>query len=754
MSKNGKSAGGNHKKTSTGKRVTKTIFSTIGKTILTVFLICVITGCIVATAMAIYVIKFAQEDPEINLRDYKMNYTSIMYANDPETGEPYELIRLHGEENRIWVDLEQIPEHVQNAFIAIEDHTFREHAGVNWQRTFAAFLNEILHMYGERQGGSTITQQLIKNITGDNDISAQRKIKEIIRAIKLEKSYSKDDILEAYLNTIHLGNSTDGVQAAANLYFDKDISELTLMEGAVLAGITREPSYYEPIGHPENAIERGQLVLERMLEYGFITQAEYDEAMSQELVFTGEVVEKEVNSYFIDMVFEDVLNDLVERCGYTEAAAENLIYRGGLRIYTTIDETIQDKLEEIYLRDDLLPYIYPTAEEQAAGEEHQQLQSATIVMDYDGQIKGVVGGLGEKTGDRELNRATMSLRQPGSTMKPIGVYGPAIEYDLITWSSIFEDSPAMQIDGKDYPVNYYGSYDGDMTIEEALCRSVNTVAVKVEQILTPQKGFDFVTKKLGITTLVGSGATNDIDVGPMALGGVTNGVSVRELTAAYQVFGNGGMYNKPISYTRVLDYQGNVILENEISPTRALTVETATVMNKLLQRNVTNGTGTSVQFGGWQLAGKTGTTNDDKDYWWIGMSPYYVMGTWVGFDIPESYHYGSNGHPALRIWRTCMTSIHEGLEQKSFPVLGNVVERTYCMETGGIATEYCPETGTGWYKASNVPSTCTEHYEGWTPEDEESDSSGGSIWDDAPSTDPQEESSDLPSDFWNQFLAG
>ena len=331
--------------------ITRKACSYIGMGVMTVFLICIITGCIVGTAMGIYVMKFVNPDDTINLRDQELNYTSVLYVTN-ENGEEVELQRLHGTENRIWVDLEQIPQHLQDAFIAVEDERFESHHGVDWKRTIAAAANLFLGFYDTQQGGSTITQQLVKNITGDDDVRVERKVQEIFKALKLEQEYTKDDIMEAYLNEIHLGNNTNGVQAAANLYFGKDVSDLSIAESASIAAITQYPVMYNPFRYPENNKKRQEYVLQKMYEIGKITKEEYDQAMAEKLVFSmeGNSISSggTINSWFVDLVIDDVINDLVEQKGYTEEYATQQLYSGGYKIYTTEVPSVQAALEEVY----------------------------------------------------------------------------------------------------------------------------------------------------------------------------------------------------------------------------------------------------------------------------------------------------------------------------------------------------------------------------------------------------------------------
>ena len=696
--------------------ITRKTCSYIGMGVMTIFLICIITGCIVGTAMGIYIMKFVNPDDTINLRDQELNYTSVLYVTN-ENGENEELQRLHGTENRIWADLEQIPQHLQDAFIAVEDERFETHHGVDWKRTIAATANLFLGFYDTQQGGSTITQQLVKNITGDDDVRVERKVQEIFKALKLEQEYTKDDIMEAYLNEIHLGNNTNGVQAAANLYFGKDVSDLSIAESASIAAITQYPVMYNPFQYPENNKKRQEYVLQKMYELGKITKEEYNQAMSEKLVFSmeGNNISNggTINSWFVDLVIDDVINDLVEQKGYTEEYATQQLYGGGYKIYTTEVPSVQAALEEVYTSSNT---FYPKYGD-------VQPESAMVVMDYNGAIVGIVGRRGEKTENRILNLASDAHRQPGSSIKPIASYGPAIENNLINWSTIFDDAPVRKIDGVDWPVNYYSGYYGNMTVARAIELSTNPVAVRVNELFGTRNSYNFLRDKLHFSVdedpdngiIEGSLVeSKDADSpGAMALGGLTNGVTLVEMAAAYQAFGNGGYYNKPHSYTKVVDNEGNTVLENTSNPERVFSEETASIMNLLLQDNAKYGSGQQGNFGSWQLGGKTGTSSDNWDHWYCGISPYYVAVTWYGYEIPKEVTYTDTGiHPSIRAWKLAMQKIHENLEQKTFTLSSNIVAQTYCVESGMLATDNCPKTLTGYYKTDAIPGTCTTHTSG------------------------------------------
>ena len=696
----------------------------------------IIAGCVVGCWLTVYVFDILNDDTKMfDLDAFKLSYTTILYANDSETGAPVEIQRLSSQDgSRIWVDFADIPDVVKNAAIAVEDKRFMTHTGVDFQRTFLSFVNLIgqqvgISIYDGTPGGSTITQQVIRNLSNDRDVSIARKIREIFRALNLEKHYSKDQILESYLNVIPFGNNTNGIQAAANLYFNKDVSQLTAAEAASIIGITNSPTTYNPYTNYDNNQERKEDILYLMHEQGYLTDAEYEAALAEEIVFDEGTAEKRFTydqSYFVDYVIEDVIDDLVEKLGYTKAEATAALYGGGYRIYTTVDTVVQERLEEIYENPE---EYFP-----AVSNKDEYPQSAFVILDLQGAIKGLVGGTGEKEGARVWNRATDTRRQPGSTIKPISSYALAFENDLVNWSTLIEDGPFTISPGPGQPEwsprNYYTGFYGYMILEEALQRSTNMIPVRLCDMLTPKYLWSFMHDSLHIGLV-----ESDIGYSPMALGSLTYGVTPMEMAGAYQIFGNGGTYTEPYSYTQVLDANGEVVLEKNTTPTRVLSYETATVMNKLLQRVTTGpyGTGTRAKFrSDIPVAGKTGTTDDDVDQWFIGVTPYYVGVCWMGFDdqivmeedengekvpvrdaygntIPHSIQYYNLPYPPPLLWNTVMSSVHQDLPGKDFEGSASVVSQAYCLDTGYAATADCPRTATGWYKPMNIPTPCPYH---------------------------------------------
>ncbi len=699
---------GSHKKLSVGG-VIGNVFGNIFRIILALIMVGIITGCIVASVLTVYILRYANSDEQIRLEDAQMRYTTILYANDPATNEPVELQELQTLEYRIYVPYDQIPQYMKDAAVAIEDKRFWEHHGVDWKRTFGAFVNMFIPIYPTQAGGSTITQQVIKNITGEDEVRVDRKVREIFRALKLEQNYTKEQILETYLNTIFFSNQSYGVQAAANTYFGKDVQELTLAECASIIGITNAPTAYNPLLYPENNKKRQEDILYAMWEQGKITDQEYEEAINEELVFQKDIAVQRVSpvySYFVDHVIEEVISDLQDEYGYTYERAQQMVNSGGLRIYTTVDQSAQNWVQQYYSDAANFPQTI-------LNEEYPQ--SAFVLLDTNGAIKALAGAIGEKKGMREFSRATQAYRQTGSSIKPIAAYLQAVENDIVTWSTKLEDSP-IELDGKSWPVNHYGRYLGPITIDEAIQRSTNTIPVKLVQIVTPKRVFDFLKEKLGMESLIERTVVNgqvftDNALFPMALGGLTEGVTPLELAGAYQIYANGGYFTKPYAYTTVKDYNGNVILEKDTTPRRVISPETATIVNKLMQRVTSGpyGTGTTARFQSiaTTVAGKTGTTDDDKDQWFAGVTPYYVGVVWMGFDEPERIRYTNYAPPI--VFRQVMEPLHQNLPVKQFEVWGNVVEKTYCTESGDLAIDTCPSTAVGWYKESNIPSECFEH---------------------------------------------
>ncbi len=668
----------------------------------------IIAGCVFGAVMTVYVIKYV--DPTATIDISGLKYTTLMLAQDPETGGYVETAKVYSDENRIWVDIGDVPEYVQKAVVASEDKRFYDHHGIDWIRTFGAAGNLIFNFWDIKAGGSTLTQQLIKNVTGDKEVTIERKVQEIMRALNLEKTVSKDIILEAYMNTMYLGYSCNGIQSAANFYFGKDVSELTVAEAACIVVITRYPTANNPILHPDKNKKAYMYVLRVMQQQGWLTKAEYDEAVNQELIFIGEagtVTTTDVYSWYEDQVYKDVIKDLQAELGYTATTAKYMLQNGGLRIYMAVDLNVQKAMEEQYYNEANFIKEY----------RDDQPQSAMVIMDYKGRVLGMIGGKGEKTANLLWNRATDSTRSPGSAIKPLAVYGLAIEYDMIYWSAKLLDGPMQLRDGYgepyDWPNNYYSGFKGLVTLDYAIQRSTNTVAARVLSMVTPEVSFNFLYNKLHMTSLVKSkrisGSTfSDIGLAPLSMGSLTHGVTVLEMTAAYQIYGGeGGLYTKPYTYTRVEDANGNVILSNTPTATRVLSEESAFIMNRLLRRVVEgeNGTGRKASQLGHPVAAKTGTTSDYNDRWFVGLTPYYVGVVWTGYDTKTEMD-ESLSNPSLDAWLKVMKKIHAGKDEHEFFDSDLAERRIYCTTTGLMASSNCKNTAYGWYKKSQYIETC------------------------------------------------
>ncbi len=679
------------------------------KVLLSLFLVGLITVSLVVGCFMFYAFTMVDGTMEEDLEN-SLDYTTTIYV-DSGDGNYQEYRRLHGEYNRIWVDYlnpnnvelpddyNGIPQMLANAFVAIEDKRFFDHDGVDWKRTLGAFANEFLH-FSDKFGGSTITQQLVKNLTDDRSQKASRKVREIMRARYLEGKYSKDIILECYLNTIPLGHGTYGVEVASNYYFGKSANDLTIVECAAIAAITKSPSYYSPDDNPEENKDRRNDVLYEMFDQGYITKEEYDTAIATELNIVAEervLNQSEINSYFVDALIDQVVADLAEKYGYDPKHASKLFYNGGYNIYATVDPKIQAAAEEVFA---------DTATYAVIGKDGKAMTGGITVMDYEGNIKAVVGGIGEKTVNRGFNNATDAVRQPGSTMKPIAAYAPAIEQDLITYSSIVNDTKTNY--GKWSPVNWYKSYWGNITVQYALERSVNTIPVYLVNKLTPQTCYDFLTQKLGVKTL----NEEDINLSPLGMGGTNGGLTTLQSASAFSVFGNGGLYYEPSFYTKVTDQKGKTVLSRNTKPSMAISEDTATIMNHLLRTVVygSNGTGKAAAsyIPNMKIYAKTGTSNDQNDLWFVGGTPYYIASCWCGYEVMQPIASKHSGI-ALKMWGNVMSKIHSGLEPKEFSNSSYAVDKFYCTSTGKIATDACPSRAIGWYKKSNVPGVCTSH---------------------------------------------
>ena len=690
------------KKTAKRRRKNKLsirLFSGLGVT-LGIVIIAVI-GLVVGS-----LIGYVEDAELIDVENMRLNLTSLVYVEDPETGEMIEYEQLFDTENRIWVSSKEIPDHLKNAFVAIEDERFYSHSGVDIKRFMGAAIQYITKKGNSSYGGSTITQQLVKNLTQD-EYSVKRKIKEIYRAFNMERQLSKEEILEYYLNTIYLSQKCNGVASASLTYFGKEVSELSLAECASIAGITQYPTKYDPLQNPENNKQRQLVILKKMYELGFITEKEYNEAKEEKLKFVKKNISNnsQYHSYFTDAVIDQVIEDLIKEYKYTKEYAVKILYNGGLQIYLSMDPEMQKHMDAVYND--------PAAFQKASGT--TQPQSSMVIMDpYTGLVKALAGGRGEKEGNRTLNRATQTLRQPGSTIKPLTVYAPAVEYGLVNPDTIVNDAPVQFGDWA--PRNDDRAFSGRITVAAALRGSRNVPAVKICNYVTPQASFNFMKNNLRVGSLVEKRTKNgkvmsDIGLAPIALGGLTDGVSVLDMCAAYCAFPNGGKYIKPSLYTKVLDSEGNVLLQHKVREEVAMSETTAETMISMLTGAVEGGTGTAARLSGMRVAGKTGTTSSNHDRWFVGFTPYYVGAVWFGYDTPAALR-GFSPNPAAVAWKKVMQPIHKGLKNK--PFLADEEKGKYnimiCEDSGMRATPACKNLSGKKYKSSKIPTElCTDH---------------------------------------------
>ena len=761
------------KSTMQGKRVTVRL--------LKAFILCVLAICIIGMIGGlIFVKRILDNSPEVTPDDVRpKGYTTIVYADDGAT----ELERfVEAGSNREYKSIDQIPVDLQHAFVAIEDERFYEHNGIDPQGILRAGIIGITS--GDfSQGASTLTQQLIKNNVFPDFVNEEtfydrleRKIQEQFLALDIEKQMSKDEIMEAYLNTINLGQNTLGVQSASKRYFNKDVSELTLSECTVLAAITQNPSLYNPITNPEDNARRRTEVLNRMLDQGYIDQAAYDEAAADDVYTRIQAVNAAIGedspySYFIDALSEQVIDDLMSRLGYTESQAYNALYSGGLTIISTQNTTMQQICDEEMNNDANFPWLKEyglsyaltvtradgtienygseavqnyrastygvesaltfSSEEQARamveewkatiareGDTYderititpQPQASVTIIDQATGQIKAMVGGRGAKETSQSLNRAYQgSRRQPGSCFKILATYAPALDTNQITLASVFDDKPWHYSNGTEFK-NVGNKYYGNVTVREAIAQSMNSVAVQTIQQIGPQLGYEYAKNNFSMSTLMEEDMYE-----PIALGGV-NGVYNYELCAAFASIANGGVYNTPTLYTKILDHDGNVLIENPTESHQAVKDSTAALLTSAMESVVEEGSGSAAALGNMPVAGKTGTSDNDKDIWFCGFTPYYTCAVWGGYDDPKSMT-NIDTTFRFRIWKSIMSRIHAGLETKQFEMPTSVEQKTICTESGMLARPGCPSR-TEYFATDNAPTeTCTGHASSEQPAD-------------------------------------
>lgn len=666
-------------------------FSLALKIVVTALLVILTTSLLFVCIFAFYVKTTLVDDLDISLDDFSLSESSTVYDINGDV-----MATLSSGENRIWVDYEDIPEDLEHALVAIEDKRFYEHKGVDWYRTVGAIFSSFLG--SSSFGGSTITQQLIKNLTGDNEVTVQRKLVEIFRALEFEKKYDKEEIIEWYLNAVYFGEGCNGIYTAAQTYFGKEPSELTLAECASIVGIVNLPTYYSPFYSLENNKKRQETVLREMYEQGYITYDEYTQAVNEELVFTrspSEVASTEIYSYYVEAVIDDVTADLMEVRGINYETATRLLYSGGYQIYTCCDSRIQEIAENYYENLDNFPNVYPRTT--------QQLQSAIVIMDqYTGNIVAMVGGVGEKNANLILNRATDTTRAPGSSLKPLSVYAPGFDLGIITQNTLVIDGnpadPGYTLEHFSwYPRNASLTYtDGPVTIRKGLISSLNTVAVQILDKLGLETSYSYLEDVFGFTTLVDA----DYNPSPLALGELTYGVTVREMTQAFSALANGGTFSESRTYSQVVDSNGNVVLDNPVQQRQAIRENAAWNVVDMMVGSANGGTSTSANFYTQEVAGKTGSSGNDRDRWFVGMTPYYVAAVWTGHDIPVD-----NGvtwsNPACVIWRNIMQQVHEGLEYRRFTDPTSIGGDTQIF--GDLTTPTPTPTETPTPSASDTP---------------------------------------------------
>lgn len=659
---------------------------------------CLLIGIVVSFILVWNITTMVIDAYSFDITKYKTDIASIIYSVNDD-GESQEYEQIHSSTNRLWVTINKIPVYAQHAAVAIEDERFYTHQGMDIKRTAGAVLGFVTGM--SDYGGSTITQQLIKNVTGEWEETPTRKMKEILRALVLETQMDKDEILEYYLNVVYFGNGSYGLQMASHTYFDKDVSELSLAEAAAIVGITQSPKALDPFVNREKNKEKQEIVLYKMLECGYITQEEHDAAIAETLNFIEGAEEDNtfVNSYFTETLIEELSKDLSENEKISLEQAKQRVYTGGLKIYATVQPNVQNAMEKVF-EDTSNKAFFP----RLAGNVQPEAAMA-VINPENGALVGVVGGKGKKEANLILNRAVNSYRQPGSSMKPLAAYGPAVELDLLTPSSIIIDEPFEYNGWK--PQNWYRGYKGAVTMREAVVQSMNIPAIKTVQSVGVETSFDYAKNKLGLKSL---DDINDKNLSPLSLGGLTKGVSVLDITAAYGTFANKGIYTEPYTYTKVVDRYGNTVIEKDIESRRVFSEETATIMTSVLKSSAEGSLGISAKLSsGMPSAGKTGTTNDDKDRWYIGYTPYYLGGVWYGYDQPKTVPYSATRIVTHKIWQAVMNDIHSGLDVKKFDENGNVVYVNVCTQTGKLPNSSCSVTKEIFKKGHTPTSYCRGH---------------------------------------------
>ena len=724
--------------------------------------LCIIVVCcfVLVGALGDYLQDDVIPNVSADLDAIEVAQTSFIYYVD-SNGEIQKLQQIYTDTDRQWVSIDEIPEDLIHAAVAIEDKRFYEHQGVDWITTVKACANMF---FGSSStfGGSTITQQMIKNRTGDDDVTVQRKVEEIFRAVKFESQYDKDVVMEWYLNQIYLGEGCYGVKSAAWEYFGKELDELTIAECASLISITNNPSLYSPYIFPENNRNRQLDVLWEMYDQGWITEGEYEEAKAQEMVFiSGDDAENttyhtctscgyydiarhydrdendvftcpqcgtvadivldsssDMYSWFTELVMEDVAKALAEKQGMewnteNKTALMEQIKRGGYHIYSTLDADVQAQVDKIYTNLENIPKTSST----------QQLQSAIVVIDNKtGDVVAVAGAVGEKEDFDAFSYATDQGLQTGSVMKPLTVYAPAFEMGVISPATVVKDLPFSYDDGK-FPLNDTRTYQIATTVLNGVYSSINTTAVHVLDMIGREYSFDFAKNKFGLNGLLESEwlsngkELSDIGYSPLALGALSYGVTVRDMASAYATFPNNGVYREDRTFTKVYDSGGNLVLDNTQDAERILSERAANYMNYCLRSVVTSGTGYYANMSATMVAAKTGTTSGNKDRWFIGYTEYYTAAVWCGYKYSEEIRLvGNSTNPAGRLWYAVMEPLHRGVSYKDVYDDSELRWVTVCKDSGGYATEACKADARGnrvesvlVYSDDMPTKTCDKH---------------------------------------------
>ncbi len=774
------------KKTNRALLILKRVITILVSMFLSIFLICLITGTIVATAVAVYVLDFMDEASTITLEEMELSYNTNVYAYDKD-GNLLTLYQVNNEIQRIPVTIEEIPQHAQDAFVYTEDERFYTHDGVDYKNTIAACLNMVLNFWDSERGGSTITQQLIKNVTGDDERSPSRKIREIFRAMTLEKNYSKQEIMETYLNYIGFGGAANGIEMASIKYFGKNVGDLTVAEAACLAAIPQSPETINPFagyrddetgewvntGRERNR-ERQEYVLWQMYDHGALTYDEYQAALNEHLIFTDTeeyaalhpeddaedyLTESGATTWAVDAALREVQAYLMETYNIDEDEALHRINTGGYQIYTTIDMDMQEYVEEKFLDlnnlvDANLVAKYEDTNLDGEIDEDDDIiypQCAFIAMDYHGNILSVVGATGEKKDSLIWNYATMEPRQPGSTIKPITTYALGIYSDQFHWGSKILDYGLTLPDGTLWPSNYSStSAKGNYTNEEkhlyyGLQKSLNTISARLCDALTPESVFTFATENMGLDLLrIDAGGFTDVALSPLSVGALSYGVTMQNMINAYVPYGNGGTYYESHIVSRLEQGNHELVFENNGNPHEAVDPETAYVMNRLMKNVVSpSGTAGAAMLSNKEVVGKTGTTQNWDDLWFIGLTEDFVSGIWIGYtqrdNLPSSVK-------SAQIWYNVIGEYANNLDTgAAYPVCETVIEDYMCTNTGLIAGENCPKSEQkGYWKSTNAPKCdgCvaeTSEESGESQEvTEESESTQAPEGDDTPSVDPTE----------------